>query len=93
VVVVLTFNPSTWEAETGGLLWIRGLLRSTELVPGQPWLYQKALSWKNDTTTTNNNNKVKNKFKNVCVYTPKGQKKALDPRIHCQLYYVGGAGN
>lgn len=35
-VVALAFNPSSWEAETGGSL----------LVPGQPHLYSETLSEK-----------------------------------------------
>ena len=39
-MVVLTFNPSTWEAEAGGFLSWRPAW-STERVPGQPGLHKK----------------------------------------------------
>jgi hypothetical protein len=42
-VVAHTFNPSTWEAETGGFLSSRPAW-STEWVPRQPRLYRETLS-------------------------------------------------
>jgi hypothetical protein len=41
VVVVHTFNPSTWEAEAGGFLSSRSVWS-----PGQPGLYRETLSQK-----------------------------------------------
>ena len=35
VVMVQAFNPSTWEAEIGGSLWVQGQFGLQELVPGQ----------------------------------------------------------
>jgi hypothetical protein len=43
--VAHTFNPSTWEAETGGFLSSRPAW-STKRVPGQPGLYRETLSRK-----------------------------------------------
>ena len=34
-VVVHAFNPSTWEGEVGGSLWVQGHLGLKKLVPGQ----------------------------------------------------------
>ena len=48
-MAVLPFNPSTWEAEAGGFLRLRPAL-STEWVPGQPGLYRKNLSQKQNKT-------------------------------------------
>jgi hypothetical protein len=42
-MVAHAFNPSTWEAETGGFLSSRPAW-STERVPGQPGLYRETLS-------------------------------------------------
>jgi hypothetical protein len=44
-VVLHAFNPSTWEAEAGGVLSSRPAW-STEWVPGQPELYRETLSRK-----------------------------------------------
>ena len=44
-MVAHTFNPSTWEAEAGGLLSSRTAW-STELVPGQLELHRETLSQK-----------------------------------------------
>jgi hypothetical protein len=43
--VAHAFNPSTWEAETGGFLSSRPAW-STEWVPGQPRLHRETLSGK-----------------------------------------------
>jgi hypothetical protein len=45
VVVAHTFNPSTWEAETGGFLSSRPAW-STERVPEQPGIHRETLSRK-----------------------------------------------
>ena len=42
-VVAYAFNPSTWEAESGGFLSLRPAW-SIEWVPGQPGLYRDTLS-------------------------------------------------
>jgi hypothetical protein len=44
-VVAHTFNPSTWEAEAGGILSLRPAW-STEWVQGQPGLHRETLSQK-----------------------------------------------
>jgi hypothetical protein len=49
-VVVLAFNPSTWEADTGGFLSSRPAW-STECVPGQQGLYRETLSQKTKNKT------------------------------------------
>lgn len=41
-----SFNPSGWEAETGGYLSLR-IAWSTEPIPGQPWLHGETLSQQN----------------------------------------------
>jgi hypothetical protein len=48
-VVAHDFNPSTWEAETGGFLSSRPAW-STKWVPGQPGLYRETLSQTNKQT-------------------------------------------
>ena len=40
-----TFNPSTWDAEVGGSMWVQG--QSTERVPGQPGLHCESVSKSN----------------------------------------------
>jgi hypothetical protein len=52
-----TFNPSTWEAETGGFLSLRPAW-STKWVPGQPRLYRETLSWKTKQNKTKQNKKI-----------------------------------
>jgi hypothetical protein len=44
-VVVHAFNPSTWEAEAGGILSSRPTW-STEWVPGHPGIHSEILSKK-----------------------------------------------
>jgi hypothetical protein len=51
-VTAHTFNPSTWEAETGGFLSSRPVW-STECVPGQPGLHREILSRKQTNKQTN----------------------------------------
>jgi hypothetical protein len=48
-------NPSTWEAEAGGLLSSRPAW-STKGVPGQPGLYRETLSREKKKKKNNNNN-------------------------------------
>ena len=43
-VVAPAFNPSTWEAEAGGISEFEASL--VYRVPGQPGLYRETLSWK-----------------------------------------------
>lgn len=44
-VVVYTFKPSSWEAESGEIFVISRPVWSTERVLGQPRLHRKTLSW------------------------------------------------
>ena len=50
-MVAHTFNPSTWEVETGGFLSSRPAW-STECVPGQPGLHRETLSGKREKKKT-----------------------------------------
>jgi hypothetical protein len=59
-VVVHAFNPSTWEAETGGFLSSRPVW-PTKWVPGQPGLHRETLSRKKQ--------KSKNKKKKEIILT------------------------
>jgi hypothetical protein len=70
VVVVHTFNPSTWEAEAGGSMSSR-LAWFTVQVPGQPGLHRETLYQKTKQNKTKQN---KTKFikakQNVCGSLP-----------------------
>jgi hypothetical protein len=57
LVVVHTFNPSTWEAEAGGCLEFETSL-ATKRVPDQPEVHRETLSQK-----TKQQNKTKQKKK------------------------------
>jgi hypothetical protein len=61
-MVAHAFNPSTREAEAGGLLSSRPAW-STKWVPGQPGLYRETLSWK----TKKKKKKKKNKQTKLLV--------------------------
>jgi hypothetical protein len=60
MMVAHTFNPSTWEAETGGFLSSRPAW-STELVPEHPGLHSETISKTKTKTKTKKKTKQKKK--------------------------------
>ena len=66
-MVAHTFNPSTWEAETGRSLWVRSQPGLQELIPGQaPKLLRNPVSKipKKQTKNNKQTNKTPNKNPN-----------------------------
>jgi hypothetical protein len=88
-VVVQAFNPSTWEAETGGFLSSRPAW-STKWVPGQPRLYRETLSRKKQkqNKNKNNNNKKKHCSTHLCFIHFKHYKEQETER-HVSILFIG----
>ena len=63
-MVVHTFNPNTWEAESGGFLNSRPAW-PTEWAPGQPGLHRETLSQKTKTKTKTN--KQQKRMNSLCL--------------------------
>ena len=58
-LVAHAFNPSTWEAEAGGSLWVWGQPGLQELVPDKFQCYRETLSWKSKANQTKLNKQTK----------------------------------